>query len=124
VIVLLDSNIIIYSAIPEHVALRGFVRGHAIRFSAVSLVEVLGFAGLTEADRQSFEAMFATGVVLPIDQPVVDRAVTLRQRRRMQLGDAFIAATALVHGLTLVTRNSKDFAWIDGLTVIDPLAPG
>jgi len=33
--------------------------------------------------------------------------------------DALIASTALVHGLTLVTRNVKDFAF-DGLSVFDP----
>ncbi len=40
----------------------------------------------------------------------------------MSLGDAIIAATALEHYQTLVTRNIKDFDWIEGLKVIDPLA--
>ena len=33
----------------------------------------------------------------------------------MSLGDALIAATALEHGLTLMTRNVRDFAQIPGL---------
>lgn len=41
----------------------------------------------------------------------------------MSLGDAIIAATALVHDLTLVTRNLDDFRWIAGLRLLDPLAP-
>jgi predicted nucleic acid-binding protein len=32
-----------------------------------------------------------------------------------------VAATALVHHLPLATHNVDDFAWIDGLTVVDPL---
>lgn len=40
---------------------------------------------------------------------------------RRPLGDALIAATALHHGLTLVTRNEKDFD-IPGLTVINPFS--
>jgi toxin FitB len=40
----------------------------------------------------------------------------------MKLGDAIIAATALVHGLALVTNNTKDFTHIEGLVIIDPHA--
>jgi hypothetical protein len=40
---------------------------------------------------------------------------------RRPLGDALIAATALHHGLTLVTRNEKDFD-IPGLAVINPFS--
>jgi predicted nucleic acid-binding protein len=39
----------------------------------------------------------------------------------MSLGDALVAATALVHRLPLATHNVDDFAWIDGLIVVDPL---
>ncbi|MGB0561791.1 MAG: type II toxin-antitoxin system VapC family toxin [Spirulinaceae cyanobacterium] len=53
---------------------------------------------------------------------VVEVAVQLRQQRRMTLGDALIAATALVHELTLVTRNVEDFRWVEGLTLMNPLA--
>jgi tRNA(fMet)-specific endonuclease VapC len=34
-----------------------------------------------------------------------------------------IAATALLHGLTLVTHNTRDFANVPGLTVVDWLVP-
>ena len=38
----------------------------------------------------------------------------------MTLGDALIAATARVHGFSLVTGNVRDFRWIEDLTLIDP----
>ena len=37
--------------------------------------------------------------------------------------DLLIAATALVHGLTLVTHNVQDFVHVPGLTVVDWLTP-
>lgn len=37
--------------------------------------------------------------------------------------DLFIAAVALVHNLTLVTHNTKDYANIPGLTLEDWLVP-
>ena len=39
--------------------------------------------------------------------------------RAMPIKDSLIAATALVHGLTVVTRNRVDFENA-GLTIIDP----
>jgi len=38
----------------------------------------------------------------------------------MGLGDAIVAATALAHRLTLVTRNIGDFSWIQNLDLINP----
>jgi predicted nucleic acid-binding protein len=59
---------------------------------------------------------------LPITSDVLERAVQLRQIKKMTLGDSLVAGTALVHDHTLVTRNVKDFGWIAGLAVLDPFA--
>ena len=40
----------------------------------------------------------------------------------MGLADAIIVATALVHGLRLVTRNADDFKHVAGLELLDPFA--
>ena len=52
---LLDSNIIIYAAKPEHADLRRLIAEHAPAVSAVSVVEVLGYHRLTAPERQHFE---------------------------------------------------------------------
>ncbi|NEQ35237.1 MAG: type II toxin-antitoxin system VapC family toxin [Okeania sp. SIO3I5] len=110
---LLDSNIIIYATQAENNALRKFIAEHSPAVSALSYVEVLGYHQLTEQERLFFEDFFRASLVLPISQAVLDQAVALRQIRRMTLGDAIIAGTALVHNLTLVTRNVEDFQWIN-----------
>ncbi len=117
---LIDSNIIIYAAKPEYAGLRKLIAEHSPSVSAVSYIEVLGYHKLSERERQHFEEFFAAASILTISDDVLAQAVKLRQLRKMTLGDALIAGTALAHNLTLVTRNIKDFDWIDGLTLLDP----
>src|SRR5215510_15887397 len=119
-VMLVDSNILIYAAQPAHAQLRQFIADHAPAVSAVSYVEVLGYPQLEDQDRQYFEEFFHLAQVLPLVQAVLDQAVILRQQRKMSLGDALVAGTALVHGLTLVTRNVEDFYWIQGLSLLNP----
>jgi len=58
------------------------------------------------------------GRVLPVDEDVILewRRLVARGRERnitFSQPDLFIAATALVHGLTLCTRNERDFCHTD-----------
>lgn len=46
----------------------------------------------------------------------------VRRARKIKLGDAIIAATALETDSELVTRNEQDFRGIHGLRVINPFA--
>ena len=67
--------------------------------------------------------LFATRV-LPVTQAIVERWGVLDARRQaagqpIGMADGMIAATALEHDLTLVTRNVKDFADL-GVAIFDP----
>ena len=117
---ILDSNIIIYSALPEHKLLRDFILSNFPLVSEISRVEVLGFHDLTDDRRVYFETFFSASTIIPISSEIIDGAIRLRQKRKLSLGDALIAATAIETSLALVTRNTKDFQWIDSLTLINP----
>lgn len=119
--VLLDSNLIIYSVDPADTLVRPFIRLHAAFVSEISIVEALGYHRLREIDRMGLELFFANCRLLPIDRTIIRAATELRQKRKMSLGDALIAGTAIIHELILATHNAADFQAIDGLTVIDPL---
>lgn len=117
---LLDSNIIIYAIKPEFSQLRELIAEHSPLVSAISYVEVLGYHQLTTEDEQDLTDFFDATEILPISTTVLSKAVALRKQRKMSLGDSVIAATALVNELTLVTANSKDFKWIEGLKLLNP----
>lgn len=63
------------------------------------------------------------GQILPIDTPIARRCAALQVPDPRPERDALIAATALRHGLTVVTRNVSDFEPM-GVTVLNPwMAP-
>lgn len=119
---LLDSNIIIYAAQPKAADLRAFIAEHSPAVSAISVVEVLGYHKITAEEREDFEAFFQASLVLAVSDTVVESAVKLRQQRKTSLGDSLVAATALVHDRTLVTRNTDDFKWVPDLKLPNPFA--
>lgn len=66
------------------------------------------------------ERFLATANIYPVETVIAQQTILLRKARKIKLGDAIVAATALVHGLVLVSRNLDDFKNISGLQVIDP----
>lgn len=59
---------------------------------------------------------------LPVDPAVAQRCARLHVPDRCSERDALIAATALVHGMAVVTRNVADFE-PTGVTIVDPWQP-
>lgn len=116
--ILLDSNVVIDAIKPRSPLLLEWLTALEAGVSAISRVEVLGYHKLIEGDRRDLEAYLGSVAVIPISSAVIERAIVVRQARKMSLGDALIAATALVHGLGLATRNVKDFERVEGLTLI------
>jgi predicted nucleic acid-binding protein len=88
-----------------------------------------GIDGVKDASRrlalsdwlQTDMSMFFMGRVLSIDEHVADRwgQLVAAAGRPLPAIDSLLAATALVHGLSMVTRNAKDFEGL-GLEVINP----
>ncbi len=58
-----------------------------------------------------------TGRILPIDTAVAQRSARLHVPNPRPMRDGPIAATALVHGMTLATRNLADFEPTGVLTI-------
>ena len=60
--------------------------------------------------------------ILPITREIADRWGRLQYlvKRPLPATDSLLAATALHHDMTLVTRNTKDFLALPGLEMINP----
>lgn len=103
---------------------------HELSVSVITVMEIeIGVALLERRDdaqgavlRQWLENELLAAFddrILPIDLDVVRRAATLHVPDPRPERDALIAATALTHGLTVVTRNTADFEPL-GVPVLNP----
>ncbi|HYG25567.1 MAG TPA: type II toxin-antitoxin system VapC family toxin [Caulobacteraceae bacterium] len=124
---LLDTNVVseIRRPAPDQSVLRwlGTIGYRDAYLSVVSVSEIrLGIERLPDGRRRALLEHWLEHEIaddfgdrlLPINEAVADRCGVIRARaliagRPMSIMDAFIAATADVHGLTLVTRNVRDF---------------
>lgn len=106
---------------------------HAVYLSAITLGEIRKGCELLEPGKRrdqleqwlerEVHAWFA-GRILPVDNAVAERWGKLEARRQrlgmpLNTADGQIAATALEHGLTLVTHNVSDFREL-GVSLFDP----
>jgi len=113
--VLLDTDVLVD-------VLRGArrlaVTGHRVAYSVITRAEL--FSGRAK-DEEDVRVLLSPFRELVVDTTIAERAGRLA-RVHVDMGDALIAATALEHGLELVTRNVRDFKKIAGLQVRDPTA--
>lgn len=112
-----DTNILIdaLNDVPEaHAELTQYTR----RFiSRISWIEVL--TGAIPDDVERAEGFLSYFTMVEVSEEISRRAAMLRaQRKRLQIPDAIILASAQVAGRVLITRNTKDFpAQMPGIRV-------
>jgi predicted nucleic acid-binding protein len=86
-------------------------------YSVITRAEL--YAG-RRATEQPIETLLGSMLEVGISGEVATRAGELRRVQGMALADALIAATALVEGRVVLTRNTKDFAGIPDVQVEQP----
>jgi predicted nucleic acid-binding protein len=105
---LFDTNILVdyLNAVPQ--ARTELQRYTEKAVSIVTWMEVMvGASRDVETATRSFLSAFD---IISLDGEIAERAVNLRRSHNVKLPDAIIWATAQVHAMLLVTRNTRDFA--------------
>ena len=120
--VLVDTDVLIWHLRGYAQATRRLDQLDALTLSSVSYLELLqGMRNKAElvAVKKMLERRAAT--LLPMSEAITQRAIALMESltlsHGLQMGDALIAATALEHGLPVLTANVKHFAPVEGLAI-------
>ena len=89
-----------------------------IAISAITYMELL-VGCRNKREQRAVERFVERFEVILVDAAITARTINLLRQYRLSHGlliaDAFIAATAMAKGIPLVTRNQRDYRFIDGL---------
>lgn len=107
--VLLDTNILVDYLAGKSEAKKELALYREPSISLITWMEVL-VGAKTEQEVSHLKNFLNSFQVIQITQPIAEKAVELRRERRIRLPDAVIWASAQVHNLLLVTRNTRDFS--------------
>jgi len=99
---------------------QGFLIDTNFITSVIVKIEVLGYIEPSPEKIQLLTEFIDTAKVLSLDDTITQKTIELRRIKKIKLGDAIIAATALVYDLVVISRNTSDFKNIHGLKVFDP----
>jgi predicted nucleic acid-binding protein len=127
---LLDTNVLsqLTQPRPDSGVIEGLRARHSdtVFASAVTRYE-LRYGAALRYDAARFWARIQTEILpvvtwLPVSQPIAERGAMIaadlrRQGRPCGDFDPLLAATALEHGLALVTRNTRHFEAVPGITL-------
>lgn len=105
---LIDSDVLI-----DHLrGARRLVVEHDMYYSVIGRCEL--FAG-PEHQEDAVRDLLAPLREIALDAPTAEAAGRIRRETGLPTPDALIAATAIVNGLSLLTRNRRHFERVPGL---------
>ncbi len=121
---LIDTNVVIdlfEGRLPKKAALRvdDLVISGDASVSIINKIELLGFNS-QPITYQNLVRLIDASTVISLTDTIVDKTIALKKVKKIKLPDAIIAATAMVHKLTIISRNTVDFKNIEGLNCLDP----
>lgn len=118
---LIDTNIVIdylNNKLPGNTA--AMLDEEELEISVITRMELLAWRNADSKQVSILNEFISSVAVWGLDEPVIIKGIEVRRDFRVKLPDAIIAATALVYGLTLITRNIADFKNIPDLRLLNP----
>ena len=122
---LLDTNTAIYfldGLLPQSalVFVTDALNEQGSFLSVITKIELLGWQAGSPHKMRDVEDFVQDSEIVPLTDAVVDKTVEIRRTVKIKLPDAVIAATAIVHDFTLISRNDDDFRKVPGLKYLNP----
>ncbi len=123
-LLLFDTDVLIDAGRGVDAALEVIERAEARATPAVNAVTQMELivGCRNKAELQALDSFLARFLVLPLNETASNHATELLRRYRLSHGlgipDALIAATALSQEIPLISKNQRDYRFIEGLELL------
>jgi len=111
--VFIDTNIVLYLLNGDSEVAK-LLQRKTIYISIISEIELLGYKGILESEKNVIQNFLNQCVIINITQSIKEKVIELKSTYAIKLPDALIAATAIIHDLHLITAD-KGFEKIKDL---------
>src|SRR3989344_8282829 len=117
----LDTNALIYYTTGDKVAVHFFDthENSLLYVPSIVVAEYLSYPSLTPEAMAAFKQFTSKAIILNLDFSSAELAAAIKRNYKIKLDDAIIAASSMLVGSILVTRNIRDFKKIKGLKLIE-----
>ena len=113
---LIDTNIALY-LLNGDTTIAELLNGRDVHVSFITELELLGFQDIKEEDRSIIEDLLNNCIIVDLNQAIKRITIDLKQKYKLKLPDAIIAATSIYMNLPLISAD-KDFERISDLQFI------
>ena len=91
-----------------------------ILISFITRIEVLVYNPSEASVQLTISSILEASSELSMSEEILLKTVEIRRKAKIKLPDAVIAATAIIHNLTLLSDNDSDFLKVGELKYINP----
>ncbi len=88
--------------------------------SVITQMELMVWQTEDETETNTLKSFVESASIFHLSDTIVHQTIKTRKTFKIKLPDSIIAATALIHGFTLVADNDKDFLKVANLAYINP----
>lgn len=111
-----DTNILVNLA-EGNKEVDQYLEGNNLFVSVITEIELLGWHKITNPQRNFFQRLLRDCTVVGLINPIKDLTIELRQKHRIKLPDAVIAASSLHLDIPLITQD-QGFVKIKNLNLV------
>lgn len=111
-----DTNVLIYLLEGKR-NVDEYLKNNFIFISVITEIELMGWFNIADADKKVIHSLLKSVTIVDLSQQIKEIAISLKQKHKVKLPDAIIAATSINLGFPIISFD-RGFQRIEDLNLV------